>query len=147
MAYILRWRHDTNDLTPAIESLGPGGQHMLTTSKKIVRNNFFDAIKVQQSRKSHYTPYKPHTRATRDKKWSVARYRNVSNVLRPAIDVSRRAASIEHGLADQNCSEHPFLFFWVTRCLVETWGNLVGHFMRKVVGEKPDGDHIRDARE
>ena len=77
----------------------------------------------------------------------MERYRNFLNGLRPAIDVSRRAASIEHGLADQNCSEHPFLFFWVTRCLVETWGNLVGHFMRKVVGEKPDGDHIRDARE
>ena len=60
----------------------------------------------------HYTPYKPHTRAIWDKKWAVERYRNFLNGLRPAIDVSRRATSIEHGLAAQNCSEHPFLFFW-----------------------------------
>ena len=78
----------------------------------------------------------------------MERYRNFLNGLRPTIDVSRRAVSIEHGLADQNCSEHPFLFFLGhSMCLVETWGNLVGHLMRKVVGEKRRLDHIRDARE
>ena len=66
MLYILRWRHDTNDLTPAIESLGPGGQHMLTTSKKKFGTTFLMPSKFNNL-ENPTIPIKPHTGAIRTK--------------------------------------------------------------------------------
>ena len=71
MLYILRWRHDTNDLTPAIESLGPDGQHMLRTSKNIYIYIFFGTTFLMPSKFNNLEnptiPIKPHTGPIRTK--------------------------------------------------------------------------------
>ena len=58
-------RHHTNDLTPAIESLGPDGQHMLTTSKKI----FFGTTFLMPSKfKNLENPTIPHINPTQEQR-------------------------------------------------------------------------------
>ena len=143
-----RYRNFLNGLRPVIESLGPEGKHIVRTSKNICRNNVFDATKVQQSRK--YSTI-PHTNPIREQYRTKSELWNATETSWTVWDRQstylgelRRLSMVWRTKTVRNTL---FWFFGVTRCLVETWGNLVGHFMRKVVGEKPDGDHIRDARE
>ena len=144
MAYIFFQRHDTNDLTPAIDSLRPGGKHMLSTTTTKKRKIVISGIKVQQSWKSHSGPYKPHTRAKLDKKVTC---RTLQKRLERFETGNRRfsPSCVDWAWFGVQQKSGTF-FFWIS-----VWWKvgviLLAHFLQKVVGGERNWDHIRDARE